>query len=585
MSAPAASAPRGRSVDSEAVRAALARPDLYPERPRRVQVRETHISWVYLAGERAYKLKKPLTLPFLDYSTPRRRREACRAEVRLNRRLAPAVYLGVRSLAATPEGLVLAAEDDPRAVEYVVEMRRYDERRTLAATLARGELGPAEVEAVARVLARFHARAPRATDHAHPRAADDVRAPRAADDARAPRAADPAPAARIADSARARLVADSARARRAAATTRTRALERHVTEECQELLALLEQRAEVERVLALERFAHAFLAAHTRALDARARGGLVREVHGDLRAEHVLLGDGPPEVVDCVEFDRRLRELDVADDLAFLAMDLTAHGGEYHAHALVRAYRAAGGDPGPEWLLAFYAALRALVRAKVELVRAAQLPRRGAAHGHHSAVARDLLALAERLAWRARGPLVLVVCGPPAAGKSHLAQALAAASGLAHLSSDVTRKQLAGLDPASRAPAECYTAQWNARTYEELGRRAALQAGAHGGAVVDATCRHRADRDALARGLGGVAPAVFVECRAPAAVLAARAAARERAAARVSDASLPVVVRESVVWEPLEETPAAAHVTVRSDRPVEAVVADLVALLDLRLGA
>ncbi len=533
MSAPAASAPRRAvRVDPEEIRAALARPDLYPERPRRVQVRETHISWVYLAGERAYKLKKPLTLPFVDYSSASRRREACRAEVRLNRRLAPAVYLGVRSLAATPEGLALAAEDDPRAVEYVVEMRRYDERRTLAATLARGELGAAEVEAVARVLARFHARAPRA-----------------------------------------------------AATARPRALERHVTEECHELLALLEQRAEVERVLALERFAHAFLAAHARTLDARARRGLVREVHGDLRAEHVLLGDGPPAVVDCVEFDRRLRELDVADDLAFLVMDLTAHGGEHHAHALVRAYRAAGGDPGEEWLLAFYAALRALVRAKVELVRAAQLPRRGAAHGHHCAVARDLLALAERLAWRARGPLVLVVCGPPAAGKSQLAGALAAASGLAHLSSDVTRKQLAGLDPASRAPAECYTPQWNARTYEELGRRAALQAGAHGGAVVDATCRHRADRDALACGLGRAAPAVFVECRAPAAVLAARAAAREGEAERVSDASLPVVVRESAVWEPLEETPAAAHVTVRSDRPVAAVVADLVALLDLRLGA
>src|SRR5450755_3742291 len=123
-------APRKTRVPAVAVEdvcAALARPDFYPVGPDRVDVRETHISWVFLAGNRAYKLKKALVLPFLDYGTPQRRREMCREEVRLNRRLAPDLYLGVRAVAAGADGLVLAAEDHPRAVDYLVEMRRYDE--------------------------------------------------------------------------------------------------------------------------------------------------------------------------------------------------------------------------------------------------------------------------------------------------------------------------------------------------------------------------------------------------------------------------------------------------------------------------
>ena len=174
-----------------------------------------------------------------------------------------------------------------------------------------------------------------------------------------------------------------------------------MTENFHELLAIVEQRAEVEWVLALERFAHAFVVAHAQMLDARARRGFVREVHGDLRAEHVLL-DETLQVVDCIEFDRGLRELDVADDLAFLVMDLAAVGGERFARTLVGAYRDAGGDPGEDRLIAFYAAYRALVRAKVALLRAAQYPASSSEHGHESAAARDLLAVAERFAWRAR---------------------------------------------------------------------------------------------------------------------------------------------------------------------------------------
>jgi len=510
---------------------AMTRPEFYPGRPERVIVRETHISWVFLAGNRAYKLKKPLVLAFLDYGTPERRREMCRQEVFLNRRLARDVYLGVRAVVATGAGFALAAEEDPRAVDYVVEMRRYDERCTLAARLESGELKRSDGCAVGRVLAEFHAQA-----------------------------------------------------RRVAATgVAALAVERRMTENFHELLAIVEQRAEIERVLALERFAHAFVVAHAAVLNARARHGQVREGHGDLRAEHVLL-DGQVRIVDCVEFDQGLRELDVADDLAFLVMDLVAHGGERFARTIVRAYRDAGGDPGDDALIAFYAAYRALVRAKVALLRAAQHPAGSAAHGHDSAQARDLLSLAERFAWKARLPLAIVVCGVPASGKTNLAEALTAVSGLAHLSSDITRKRLAGIAPDTRAPADVYRADFNALTYAELGRRAARQVAARGGAIVDATFRHRSDRDAFAAAFADAAPLLFVECSTPPAVLAERAARRDKDRGGVSDATLAVVKRESSSWEPLHEVAPDAHLVLRSDRPTPALVADILALLDHRWG-
>jgi uncharacterized protein len=528
---PSASPKHSERIRVEDVCAALASPEFYPDRPKRVDLRETHISWVFLAGDRAYKLKKPLVLPFVDYGTPRRRRQMCCEEVRLNRRLAPDLYLGVRAVAVGTGGLELAAEDDPRAVDYLVEMRRYDERRTLAAKLERGELRREEVAALGRMLARFHAQARRVAMRGVP----------------------------------------------------ALVVERRMTENFHELLAIVEQRAEIGWVLELERFAHAFVVGHAHMLDARARNGFVREGHGDLRAEHVLLEE-TLRVVDCIEFDRALRELDVADDLAFLVMDLVASGGERFVRALVCAYRAAGGDPGEDRLIAFYAAYRALVRAKVALLRAAQYPASSSQHGRESAAARDLLALAERFAWQARLPLVIVVCGVPAAGKSHLAQALAEVSQLPHLSSDVTRKRLAGIRSHQRAPSAAYSAEFNRRTYAELGRRAARATAVCGGALVDATLRHRADRDAFVEPFADAAPLLFVECHAPTHVLAERAAQRDRQPGRVSDASLSVVVRESSAWEPLDEVAPEAHVSLRSDRPVETQVADLRALLDRRIG-
>jgi predicted kinase len=216
------------------------------------------------------------------------------------------------------------------------------------------------------------------------------------------------------------------------------------------------------------------------------------------------------------------------------------------------------------------------------LVRAAQHPPASDRHRHASAAAEALLALAQRFAWQARGPLAIVVCGLPASGKSSVAAALSAASGLPQISSDIVRKQLAGLAPQERGSPELYLPDFDARTYAELGRRAADQLRSQAGVVVDATFRHRRDRDAFYDAFGDAAPLLFVQCQAPAHVLARRAEARERDPARVSDADLEVVLRERDAWEPLGEIPADACLTLRTDRGVEATLADLTALVDQR---
>jgi aminoglycoside phosphotransferase family enzyme/predicted kinase len=445
-------------------------------------VRETHGSWVVLRGDRAWKVKKPVRWSFLDYGTLEARLAACREEVRVNAALAPRTYLGVRPVLADGEhGVRLGEEGEhPDAVEYVVEMRRYDERRTLAAVLGRGELAREDAAAVGRRIAAFHAEAQRV----------DV--------------ADPV--GRLRD----RIARDIDDLERAGAPGGTGAL-----------------RGAADGILARE----------APRIVERAARGLVRDGHGDLRAEHVLTTYGLP-IVDRLEFDRDLRIADVADDLAFLAMDLESLGARWAADALLAGYREAGGFAAPAPLAAAFAWRRAVVRAKVA--------RLGGDEGR----TRALLGLADRLAWRARAEGVLVVCGPPASGKSTLAARLAERLEVPVLSSDVVRKAMLGVPARRRAGEEAYAQAVSERVYRELRESARdLLAEPGAGAVLDATYRTAAERDALDAALGGRVR--WIWCDAPTAVLRERAVRRERDPQRVSDADAAVALRLARAFVPL----------------------------------
>ena len=447
----------------------------------------------------------------------------CEAEVRLGRRLAPSIYLGVRPLVRSG-GEWSLGELGERGDEHVVEMRRFDHHSTLAARLTRGDADAALVRTIARRLAEFH------------------------------RAAEPAPA-------------GSFDAGAVAAT---------VSENFGTLLPYAEA-VGTRELAAAHRFAVAFLHARHEELEDRVTRGFVRDCHGDLRADHVIVANGTVEVFDPLEFDDELRQIDVSADLAFLVMDLIVAGADELAGELIGEYESAGGDHGGRQLLFFYAAYRAWVRAKVACLRAGELP--PAERADVLAEGRRFAEIGRRLAWRAREPAVLVVCGAAATGKTYLAEGLASLSGLPRLSSDVVRKELAGLDPTERAPEEVYSSEASLRTYRELGLRAAA---APDGAIVDATFRRGKDRAAFAEAFG--ARALFVECTAPAVVVAERARRRELDPERVSDATGAIAALQRAEFEPLDEVAPDAHLMLRTDRSLSELVGALEDWLDLRVA-
>jgi aminoglycoside phosphotransferase family enzyme/predicted kinase len=510
--------------------AALLDPGVYPSAPSHVELRETHISWVFLAGGLAYKVKKPLVLPFLDYGTPERRREMCAEEVRLNARLAPEIYLEVVGIARAGDRYRLTAEDDPAAVDYAVKMRRVEEGRSLAALAATGELSEDHIRAAARVLARFHSAAA-------------IVPPERADVA---------------------------------------VFEGILAENTETLRRQAGGLIEPARLEAMAHFIDAFMDAHRAELISRAAAERVRDCHGDLRAEHVIAPRGSAiYVYDCIEFNRELREIDVGADLAFLVMDLAALGAEGLAGLLAEEYRRAGGDPGEERLLWFYAAYRAWVRAKVGCVRAGELAPGDPELPRVRGEVNTMMRLGHRFAWRTRGPIVLVLCGVSATGKTSVARTLAELSGWKHLSSDVIRKRRAGLSPTDRGGPEIYTHERTIETYAELGRAAARQvrSGAPG-VIVDATFHKREERDAFRSALGESTAAFFVRCTAPRSVLGARIRARAGERDQVSDADEVVLDRQLAELEPIDEVPCGRRADLLTDDSPGALAARVEGLLD-----
>jgi uncharacterized protein len=504
----------------ERVVAQMSKPSFYSPAPPFVEVRETHVSFVFLAGERAYKVKKPVCMPFLDYTTLERRRRFCAAEVRLNRRFAPDVYLGVRAIADHDGGLTLADPDDPAALEYAVVMRRFDERATLEHMVERGLADQQLAERVGKRVAELHLAAPRApADYWTP--------------------------AYVAE-----------RLEENFDTTRPD-------------IGLLVDRPTFD---AVRRFSHAFLQGHAALLEHRIEAGMVRDLHGDLRAEHFVVEDSQLSIIDCIEFDDRLHLIDVAADLAFLIMDLERLGAHSLAAAVERAYVASTRDADLQTLLPFYSCYSEWVRAKVTAGRVRQL---GGAHPSRPALeerARSLFALSLRLAWRARLPLVVVFCGAAGSGKSTLAAELSRRSGLPHLSSDLVRKEQAGIPLDAHGPPELYTREVTERTYLELAARTRTALDSSGGVVLDATY-HRSQQRALLQDVG--ARTLWIECVAPEQMLRSRSAVRTGAPEHGSDATWPVTAEQLSAWEPLDDVPAADRFTLHTDRPVDECLDEL----------
>jgi aminoglycoside phosphotransferase family enzyme/predicted kinase len=511
---------------------ALSRPAAYPYPVEAVEVRQTHISAVFLAGPFVYKVKKPVVLPFLDFGTLERRRHFCEEEVRLNRRLAPDVYQGVVPVTAAPGGPRVEGEGEP--IEWAVKMRRLPEEATLLERLQKGEVGAGLVEALGRRVAAFH-RASEANERTEARGRFETVA---------------------------RTIRD----------VFAQAAPKLGTTVSQEVLG---------RVRAL---ADSALEQHRPLIEARP----ARDCHGDLRLDHVYHfpdRDPPADlvVIDCIEFNERLRFIDPVADMAFLAMDLAFRGRSDLAGAFADAYFRESGDGEGRLLLPLYTAYRSCVRGEVEglLLAEAEVPQAERDRALGRARAYWLLALAE-LEAPSRKPCLLLVGGLPGSGKSTLARGVAGAAGFSVIRSDVVRKELAG-PPGQAPPREAlYGPGWDDRTYAECLRRAEGLLFAGGRALVDATFREeRRRRDFLGAAARWGVPAAMLHCHAGDEAVRGRLEGRRGDA---SDADWAVYRQLAAGWEePGEPTRRHYHPLSTEGNPEQALALALAVLRRLGL--
>lgn len=452
-------------------------------------VAETHVSYVFFAGDRAYKLKKPVQMPFLDFSTPEARQQACEREVALNRRLAPDAYEGVATVVG-PDGQVC---------DHLVVMQRQPGDRCLARLVRENDPGvKRELSDLARLLSRFHDSADRSEEIDRAASVDAVRANWTAN-----------------------------------------------TAELEPFCGRLLDRAVVARI---DDLAQRYLAGRGDLIAERTAAGRVVDGHGDLLAGDIFCREDGPRVLDCLEFEDRLRYGDVLADVAFLAMDIERLGRPDLAATFLSAYRNAAGDEWPDSLAHHWIAYRAQVRTKIACVRWLQTGESG------DEDPRALLAIALAHIEAATVRLVLVG-GLPGTGKSTLAAGLAEALGWDLLRSDVIRKELAGVEPTSSAAAPLgdglYRPEVTAATYTELLRRA-RDLLAHGRSVVlDATWSSQLWRDAAALSAhNGHAELVEFRCTAPPNLTAARIEARQASGGDPSDATAEVASALADVTDP-----------------------------------
>ncbi|HTP94622.1 MAG TPA: AAA family ATPase [Burkholderiales bacterium] len=493
-------------------------PACYPHPVGRIRIVETHISWVLLTGEYAYKIKKPVDLGFVDFSTLRKRRAACIAELKLNRRLAPDLYLEVVEIRG--DALAPHVGGDGPVLDYAVRMREFPQADLASRALARGKFGAAEIDRLATRIAEFHARAGAATG------ADRLGTP---------------------------------------ATVRAAALQNF-----EQMRPGVKLARDARTLQALRRWTEREFALLEDTLAARKRDGLVRECHGDLHLGNIVLIGGAPVPFDCIEFDDALRWIDVMSEMAFAVMDLEDRRRPDLAWRLLNRYLESTGGYAGVRVLRFYLVYRALVRAKVHLMRSRQ---RGLARSDQARLLRAFhayLALAQRFATAGHAGIV-ITHGLSGCGKTTFTQALLQALGALRVRSDLERKRLHRLPPLARSRSTVaggiYTARADAATYRRLAELAGTIAQAGFPAVVDATFLTRSEREAFRAVADALdVPFVILNMEAPLALLRERLRARSTRTDDASEAGLVVLEHQLAAREPLTPAEMAASIRVDASR-------------------
>jgi aminoglycoside phosphotransferase family enzyme/predicted kinase len=514
-----------------ALHQALTDPGIYPEPTTRVEVRETHISLVYLTDRYAYKIKKPVDFGFVDYSSLAQRQALCQQELVLNRRLSSAVYLDVVPIYSAGQRYTFT--DTGSVVDYAVKMRKLPADATLAHLLRQHQVTRSHMQEIARTVASFHAA------YALPASAQEY-------------------------GTYASVTADW-------------------EENFQQTASSVGHTVSHEAYGFIQQTVTTFLERHQAWFDQRVQDGRIRDCHGDLRAEHIYRLDDHLQIIDCIEFNDRFRYIDVASEVAFLVMDLERLGFPTYAQAFVRAYVEASGDVTLYRLLDFYCCYRAYVRGKVRSL----LLQEAAAYQDPVRVRRDAercFAFAARFAARLNRPLLCMTTGLIGSGKSTIAAGIAAALDLQQYSSDRLRKEQAGLAPETPQHVAygtgLYSADISRQTYATLASlaRTALQQGRS--VVIDAACSKQAQRQcfkAIADATG--AECYVLECSASEAVIRQRLAARLRTPGSVSDGRLAILPQFQHDYEPVTASEALSQIRLDTAQPVEQSVQEALAAI------
>lgn len=478
----------------------LRKPQAYSHVTNRIDLVETHISWVLLTGRFAYKIKKPVRFPFLDFSTLERRKRYCDDELELNRRLAPELYLEVVPIGGTPDAPRIGATP---AIEYAVKMVQFPSRQTLDELVGGTLITRTAIHDLADRIAEFHS-------------------------ALTPTQGEPADQAAL--------------------------------ENLAELATILEgsQRSRLARIATWTREQSARLGPRLRQ---RETDGAVRECHGDLHLHNLAWIETRIVPFDCLEFDRSLRCIDTLDEVAFLVMDLMAHGRTDLAYEFLNRYLENTGDYGGLDVLRYYLVYRALVRSKVRALAAAQ-------HAEHQGSEQSFpyLDLAESLI-EAPAPLLVITHGLSGSGKTTITTELIGRLPSIRVRSDIERKRLHGLRPAERSQsdvgANLYTTKASDATYDALARaaEASLSAGLH--TIVDAAFLERRRRETFA-GLAQkcAATLIVLSCVADATLLRQRVQARQARGHDASEAGAEVLSYQLEHQEPIERDEPGVTITV-----------------------
>ncbi len=486
---------------------------------------ETHISIIFLTGDRAYKLKKALKLPYVDFSTSHLREEACRAEVALNGETAPGLYLGVRSISRAADGRLQWADDGSHGAEMpmvdaVVEMVRFRQDQLLDQIAGAGGLTAALMTETARMMAGFHAKAP--------------------------------PVVTQAGAANIAAVLDINEA--GFGTSKV---------------------FDTDRVKELSERFRACLARHAERLDARARAGKIRRCHGDLHLRNICLLEGEPRLFDCIEFNLQIATIDVLYDLAFLLMDLWHRGFPELANLTMNRYLDAADEDDGIALMPFFMAIRAAVRAHVTATQAEE-PHQDRAR--LTAEAQSYFDLA-RLLLDEAPPRLIAIGGFSGSGKStvadHLAARIGSPPGARVIESDRLRKALHGVTAETHLPDAAYWPEVSARVYAQMAERASriLQQGSS--VVADAVFDDPARRDLIEQAGAGAAGFCGIWLDADAALLHQRVEARRGGS---SDANATVLAHQLAHQAKEDASQQVAWKHLDASLPLDALVARIVRL-------